>query len=559
MSNRERRSTTQPNSYKDFSETGRKNRAKQQDKEERQEDETESELTDNTSVSQSQSTGESEDSTEIQFKDNANANQTGTKCFESNSKIRSAKASKTMQNRERAQVQSRSVEHAITPMHQHVQQGKQSMQVTPTHAINEHDNSTMTTKCSQPKKTIASQGKHSKHSNLAGQRDDPGTSHSDDILAIAIDPEDDDLDTDKSAHVKSKSSKKTGHTSRSPGKRNTINQSKVKSLSKRLKMSVATRLTYMIPPTINNSELFLSDNNSFIPEKEKTARDREAARQMLLHSQCEAELTKQQLQAEADRKQARMLQKQTDKDNKKATAERAKNQKLDMKKNKSSKGSRPLTDNEWFRAHRDKTMPVQRERYEEQILDSFTTDEEDPIEKTVKTMKKKVKMLNPLRRAQRMHTSPSGHNNPNVPGQDNGMNAWMDAQLNREELDHDMHNEARYAKRNSDYNKCYDIDDIPQHGPPNVEDIPSDISLETATNMANELLNEDNLFICRETGIMRHKKHSPKKRPQSTVTRVQHEQQQLENHRNDRWRNKRQWDYGPESYEYDRFENKLQD
>ena len=108
--------------------------------------------------------------------------------------------------------------------------------------------------------------------------------------------------------------------------------------------------------------------------------------------------------------------------------------------------------------------------------DSDDTTPADPIEKQIHMARKKARKLNPLRNARRKYTGTDGSNNPNIPGQDNGHNAWMDAQLNSNELDKEMLINTKYAKINSDGNRMYDIDDIPIKGPPKIKDMDPDIS-----------------------------------------------------------------------------------
>ena len=45
------------------------------------------------------------------------------------------------------------------------------------------------------------------------------------------------------------------------------------------------------------------------------------------------------------------------------------------------------------------------------------------------------------------------------------MNVWLDSQLAREELTADEHELVSYAKKNSDTNRCFDIDEVPINGP----------------------------------------------------------------------------------------------
>ena len=111
-------------------------------------------------------------------------------------------------------------------------------------------------------------------------------------------------------------------------------------------------------------------------------------------------------------------------------------------------------------------------------------------------------LLNPLRRARRIDPKHDGRNNPNVPSQDNGLNAWMDATLNGEELDPDIRFNVNYAKKNSDNNRFKDIDDVPIQGPPKRYNMTHNITLQQATATTNMLVNDSNLRICRKTGMM---------------------------------------------------------
>ena len=120
-----------------------------------------------------------------------------------------------------------------------------------------------------------------------------------------------------------------------------------------------------------------------------------------------------------------------------------------------------------------------------------------------------------------MLAATDGSNNPNIPGQDNGLNAWMDANLNQHEVVESLQIDANYAKRNSDQNRCHDIDDIPVRGPPTSATLPMDISVEQATATANMLLNQNNLYICRKTGMLIPKGTHTRQPPSSTVSRVE--------------------------------------
>ena len=236
------------------------------------------------------------------------------------------------------------------------------------------------------------------------------------------------------------------------------------------------------------------------------------ARDRLVHAQREAQLAKVRREAEELRKKS-IQKKQADRDNKKAEAEQARYEKSTNKIN------RP----------RAKAVQVQVAHPENPSDNNNDENEDDLVSRT----KKKVKMLNPLRRARKNYTGADGSNNPNVPGQDNGTNAWLDAQLNGEHLDEDIRVSTRYAKRNSDRNRCYDIDDVPIRGPrgppnsTNEDDIKSVISVSEATYIANQLLDDDELYICRNSGMLRRKddqkqeleRDQRRRQPTSTITR----------------------------------------
>ena len=146
-----------------------------------------------------------------------------------------------------------------------------------------------------------------------------------------------------------------------------------------------------------------------------------------------------------------------------------------------------------------------------------------------------------------MHTNHDGNNNPNIPGQDNGLNAWMDVKLNGDQIDNELRFNAGYAKRNSDKSSFYDIDHIPLRGPPRIKSIPENITLEQAAQTATMLMNEDNLSICRTTGMMR-PKHENREAPRqvsSTVSRTDNRKETGEErgHHTHTYRNK-----GPGNY-----------
>ena len=94
---------------------------------------------------------------------------------------------------------------------------------------------------------------------------------------------------------------------------------KKKGTPKKQKMSVARRLSTLPSPRFNNTLLLpLFNDDIFNAESEKADRNREAAQQMLLHAQREAELAKKRREAQEAKNEVLTLQKQMQKDNKKA-------------------------------------------------------------------------------------------------------------------------------------------------------------------------------------------------------------------------------------------------
>ena len=81
-------------------------------------------------------------------------------------------------------------------------------------------------------------------------------------------------------------------------------------------MSVAGRFT-QLPSQFAIKTPPLANDHLFFIEKQKADRDAEAARQMLMHAQQEADLAKQRLESEEVKCKTAALQKQAEKDNKK--------------------------------------------------------------------------------------------------------------------------------------------------------------------------------------------------------------------------------------------------
>ena len=128
----------------------------------------------------------------------------------------------------------------------------------------------------------------------------------------------------------------------------------------------------------------------------------------------------------------------------------------------------------------------------------------DDMQQKVQKVKERVQQLNPIRRARQLQFSISD-GNPNVPGEDNGLNAWFDSQLN-DDLTVEETVSVNYAKRNSDNNRCFDIDDVPMRGPhapkETTENHPLQLKYSNElAEQAKRLINDDNISICRDTGL----------------------------------------------------------
>ena len=393
-----------------------------------------------------------------------------------------------------------------------------------------------------------------------------------DRLTIAVDPSDDDLDKDRptksSTKSKSKSTREAKDANDIDMLKGKYGGARPKSVTKiknkqandeRItktphKKSVASRLLSLHSPTIitlksnrdkNKEKNNLTNDDIFISETKKAEAELEAARKRLLQSQREAELAKTRREAEEIRKKTLQTQKQADRDNKKAEQEHNRYQKI---------------------THQNK--PV-KSTLETVSFNENIQENESNNERMVRQSKTKARKLNPLRRARLNYTGTDGSNNPNITGCDNGANAWLDAQLNGEELDEEVKYLTNYAKKNSDRNRCYDIDDIPIKGPPTNEDddIQSFISVTEAAETANALLIDDDLYICRNTGMMRRRQESkerdksPRKtrrQPASTISRPERVLQErprgdaYKHHTNKTRKPRENWQY--DYYRYDHTE-----
>ena len=261
-----------------------------------------------------------------------------------------------------------------------------------------------------------------------------------------------------------------------------------------------------------NPSLNISDN---IAERQQVDKEVLEARKMLQEAQMEAETARWRLEVEEARRQALALRRQVEKDNKKAAQEKNRYKREVKKMSKVNKMKATCND-------RHDPISIANTGTDNNVEDNVEGENPnthvnavtiDPIQQHVNTVKDKVRSLNPLRKARNTYTGSDGANNPNIAGQDNGLNAWMDAQLNEDEIDQDLKYDARYAKINSDRSRCYDIDHIPICGPPKLDDIQLDASLEEITETANRMMIDENMSTCRSSGILHSTVMAVQKRP----------------------------------------------
>ena len=304
-------------------------------------------------------------------------------------------------------------------------------------------------------------------------------------LDIHVDPNNDDLDADtgKPGTLKKKNKEKKTPYYRSVS----CSPRKVNKTPQNAKARKLFQTTFEIrPPPLANDILFTT-------EQQKAKEEKQAARELLLHHQREAEVAKLRLEAEEDRCKAFVLMQQTQKDNKKANQQKQRYDKEARKNVSKSKVNNTKKTQVQIEIEQDNEKETQE-----------ITNNDEIISNSITQKKSQIKNLNPLRRAKTDPPRPDSTNNPNIPGMDNGLNAWLDVQINRtDSLDLDMENQAKYAKLNSDNDRFFDIDAIPMKGPMRIPSVPSDISYEEAEKTARKLMNDDNVSICRQTGIVK--------------------------------------------------------
>ena len=343
----------------------------------------------------------------------------------------------------------------------------------------------------------------------------------DQVIALHFDDKDDDLDKDTgNKRNYPRTPKNTSRCILSPikptAKKDNMPSTPVTARASpkkgKQKMSVASRLHQLPSPSWVQQSMSIT--NDFIAENNRIPEEVEMAKEQLRQSQIEADMAKQRLVAEETRRRTLQLQKQVQRDRKKADQEKARYEKEFKKLTVTNANIATIKTD---KKHAKNTTNRQRGANNVDTVNIIDNDKlgSIAIEQHVSVQKKKYKELNPLRKARKVHATTKGHNNPNFEGEDNGLNAWLDSQLN--EVDDQMKYEARYAKFNSDRSRNHDIDDVPMRGPPQIQKLDSDASVEQIEKIASELINDDNLSICRDTGIMKPRDSTKEKQKKTEV------------------------------------------
>ena len=328
-------------------------------------------------------------------------------------------------------------------------------------------------------------------------------------IDVHVNPEEDDLDNDTGTSTyglsAKKGSKKTYKNSnmalsltQSANKCQLANDEKTPSnkvnkaaVSTTKKQSVAKRLDMLPPPTFNRPPP-TGDDPMYIAENNRVDTLLQAEKEKLARIQREPDITRKELEAETTRWKALELEKQLQKDRKKMDQEKARYERETNKTNKNSKSRKSKMQHDDIQQSADMWENCNEDPHEAQLGDN------EPLITT-----QRVKALNPLRHARLKLAGTDGSNNPNIPGANNGMNAWVDVAMHGKELDREVIYDVRYAKHNTDNSMFYDIDDVPTRGPPKIPDLGTDRSMEELTETAKKLLNDQHVSICRNTGIMK--------------------------------------------------------
>ena len=236
--------------------------------------------------------------------------------------------------------------------------------------------------------------------------------------------------------------------------------------------SPSSQIVTVTPTTPKVSTL---DNLALIAENKRVEQEMLEAKERLKETQLQAELAKKRLEAEEARRKTLTIKKQLDRDNKRAEQEKARYKREMAKINKSTQEKSVKVGHKAIDRSLERDLEIRPRHMGFKQDNDYDHDiqgaEIDPrkatdnkgkkgVEQVVEEVKNKVKKVNPLQKAHRVYTDTDGANNPNFEGENNGHNAWLDAQLSKD-MDHDMINDTRYAKRNADQNRFYDIDDVP--------------------------------------------------------------------------------------------------
>ena len=503
MSGRRKRATTRPVSYKDFNETGQKQLATAHSGEEQSEN-------DDVQTDEQNSSQSAENSID----DGSNAT------IDNNITTSTPRATKSKKK------------------------GKKSTDEADTTTQNSSEDTNSKNVEAHKHDKHAKHDKHDKGRDQVKRNAGSNNKKRETSEGVELFPNSEEDDFDEEIILKTPKHRGKNTSIKTPNKLNT---------SKRV--SVADRL-YMLPTPIKSKTATtppLAIETNYIAESRRADKDETAAKEMLLHAQREAELAKRRLAAEEMRRKTMALQKEADRTNKKAEQEKVRYVKQAQKSKKTVKiratsnqqeprensnarqGANAISsENNTLASINNRVTDYVITDYDASLnqVDNNETIDSNDIDFQINKARQNARKLNPLRKTRRAYTGTDGSNNPNFPGQDNGHNAWLDAQLNAQEIDTELHLDTKYAKKNSDHNRMYDIDDIPIRGPPKQADIPSDISIEDATQLAEKLINEDyDLYNCRSSGIRKAIPKKDKRKVASTISRADSDYTGTDNHK----------------------------
>ena len=316
MSNRSRRSVAQPVSYKDFAETGHRQSIP------------ENGIVDKMALMEENNSDESRDHTTGESPQSKN--KTNVREYNSNSSHEDISMVNTSGE---ASENNEHDEHAQQVEHEHVDHDHQYA-----HKTNRKSN-----KKAESNKPLAQKATRNRNSWTSDESNDTEiyfnhdnasyvghNTEGDEAFMLTVDLDDDDLDADNRLPVNRTPRRLKGKTV-TPNRGSKQNKQCAKNASiascmpktPKKRITVANRLLSpgLHTPTVPCRAPPFFDDDYFLAEKEKSEREVEAARQMLIHSQREAQIVQNRIQTEAVRRKTAQIQQQVGKHMDRTTAE----------------------------------------------------------------------------------------------------------------------------------------------------------------------------------------------------------------------------------------------